>query len=87
MEFLQERTGLAEELRRQGRKTSHRMVEELLHELGYRWHDPDFQAEFEFVVGDVVQPASGDEVLHVFKDMAGMDPDARAILINLIGEP
>ena len=54
---LQEWRRLAEELKRQGHKTSHRMVAELLHELGYSLQanrktlegsaHPDRNAQFE----------------------------------------
>jgi transposase len=67
---------LAEELRRLGHKTSHRMVAELLHELGYSLqanqktlegsHHPDRNAQFEHLNGQVqLQFAAGEPVVSV----------------------
>jgi transposase len=67
---------LAEELRRLGHKTSHRMVAELLHELGYSLQvnqkalagssHPDRNAQFEHLNGQVqLQLAAGEPVVSV----------------------
>jgi transposase len=67
---------LAEELQRMGHKTSHRMVAELLHELGYSLQanqktlegssHPDRNAQFEHLNGQVrLQLAAGEPVVSV----------------------
>jgi transposase len=67
---------LAEELKRQGHKTSHRMVAELLHELGYSLQanqktleggeHPDRNAQFEHLNGAVqLQLSLGEPVISV----------------------